>query len=268
MKKTVLILSCCLVCLFSCEKGNIADCPSPSLVGLLLDGGPISDISLYCLENKMPVGQQELWYDYYAKTKTVPDYGSFYLRLMLNRNGYNYTNSDYNVMSIISDMEHECERKKSSFIVEKYNDYVQKDMTEWPTLFTAYLNGEVIITCDKVLFGEQPGTNLSSFFSVFAESRCIPIGIENPKILYGFGEEIPTKVPEFFVKETWLQPKYDLRFSEQPTEKYEELTLYITLPLMREHIRNIVVSEYKGLNLTKVSESVLKSECLIKFNWE
>lgn len=207
--------------------------------------------------------------EYYPKTKVVQDYDAFKLYLFLNRDAYTYMSDNVNEMRSISKIEDECCREKSLFILEDYKEYKNKDSVGWPVLFTAYTNGEVSVTCDKMLFGEKAGANLSSYFSISAESACIPIGIENPRLLYRFGEEIPNNLSELFVRGTWLQPKYILQFAKLPSEKYDELTFNISFPILIEHMRNYAVAKYKGKELaSKYSEVTYKAECRIKFNWK
>lgn len=275
MNKVFIFLSICLCAICqSCQNDNfeastdvIKDEINADPEGLLLNGGEISDISLYCIENnKSMIGEQ--WYEYYPKIKTVQDYNSFKLYLILNRNAPIYTSSDKEEMATIGKIETEYQKERATFIVESYNEHRQKYDTEWPVLFTAFINGDLSITCDKIIFGEEPGTNLISYFSVFSQSPCVPIGVENPRFLYDFGEDKPTEAAKLFVKETWLQPEYLLEFSKQPDEKYEELTLFISLPMTIEHTRDIAVSKYKGIELNQnYSEAVFSSKCPIKFKW-
>ena len=107
-------------------------------------------------------------------------------------------------------------------------------------------------------------------FVEYARSRCLPIGIENPRMLYNFGDDIPTDMDKFFVKGTWLQPKYYLQFKELPTERFDELTLTVTFPMIREHVWDYAVAKYRGEDITtaKLTEDVYKAECPIKFEWE
>ena len=235
--------------------------------GTLLDGGEISGVSLYCIENNASmVGQQ--WYEYYAKTKTVKDYTEFKLYAMLDRDAARYTTDDASEMASIAKLESEYYADKSSFILDAYKNYENSQSIEWPVLFTAYVNGEVTITCDKTLYGITPGSDLSKHFTISSKSSCLPVGIENPKLLYTFGEEMPTDMSELFVKESWLQSEYYLQFAGNPTEKYDELTLYLTIPATVEHSRDYAVAKYKGTAFeSKFSDTSLKAECTIKFNW-
>ncbi len=278
MKNIVSLILCSLVCLLyqSCNKeeteaNDFSKVNAPT-EGTLLDGGEISSISLFCIENNKSMNG-EPWYEYYPKTKIVSDYGSFKLILMLNRNAAVPLSDDINERTAIAKLEEEYDREKSLFLVEYRRKYMQDHQVElpWPVLFTAYTNGELSITCDKRLFGQQPGTNLSSYFAVSSQSPCIPIGVETPEILYiyDFREPMTIEAPALFMKETWLQPEYGLTFAKQPDEKYEELTLHITLPVLKEHVRDVAVSKYKGTSGSqKFTEAVYRSECLIKFNWK
>lgn len=275
MKRVCILLSIftCLLCQ-SCQNDEtepIVDNPQAEIhapsEGMLLDGGVISGINLYCLEyNKQYYGMQ--WYEYYPLTKTVTDYNSFRLFLLFNGNAPVYSSDNKEEMTSIFKNMLEYEKERSNFILESYNTYT-KGAKGWPALFTAFINGELTITCDKVIFGEEAGTNLLPHFTVIAESQCIPIGVENPTFLYNYGDNIPTEATKVFVKDTWLQPKYVLHFAETPTEKYEDLTFHITLPMKKEHIRDMAVSKHKtGVEPDrKYSEEVFSSDCQIKFNW-
>ena len=99
MKKSVLIFMCLFMSLgiTSCHDDNdndiLGNFPPPSLEGLLIDGGQIFDISLYCIKNRYcPIGEN--WYDYCKSVKTMPDYESFHLRLILNRTAGRYVTDD------------------------------------------------------------------------------------------------------------------------------------------------------------------------------
>lgn len=269
-------------CMISCQKDdsdtndqdNFLPGINAPIVGTLIDGGQISDISLYCVENDKDMTGM-LWYEYYAKTKTVNDYTDFYLHLELNRNADRYIPVDDKERNGISQIEFENEKTKSAFIAEDYRNYIENTPLEeqkiggWPSLFTAYVNGEVAIICDKQLFGEEPGTNLNKHFKVDSGSRCLPIGIEDAKLLYKFGDEIPSDMDKYFLKETWLQPNYKLRFKDNPSERYDEITLHVSVPMVIEYCHDYAVAQYKGQALkSKYSETELDAQCLIKFKWD
>lgn len=259
---------------YSCQS----DEPGPAeinidLKGHLWDGGEISGIDFYCIEKyNSHIGEPH--YQYNPKVKTLKNYSDFYLQLEFQIKGHDAPSADDAQIIIIQE---DYEKRRSSFIVTEFDKFRQKNQrdAEWPDLFTAYTNGEVSITCDKVLFGEEPGRNLNKYFNVNKgltdmDIRCLPIGIENPRMLYNFGEEIPCDMDKFFVKGTWVQPQYYLQFKELPTEKYEELTLSVTFPMIREHVWDYAVAKYRGENITtaKLTEDVFKADCPIKFEWE
>ena len=276
MKKSVLLFMCLFMSLgiVSCQDDDnnniLHDGLNANPEGMIINGGQISGISLYCLKNRYcPVG--ETWYDYCKRVKTMPNYESFHLRLILNMNAGRYVTDDREEMYQIEQNEHEYLKEKSRFILDSYNNYKENHSggLEWPTLFTAYVNGEVTITCDKVLFGKKPGEDLGQYFSVKSRTNCLPAGIENPILLYDFGEEIPTEWSKLFVFGSWLQPEYRLVFAEQPDEKYEEITLSVSFPMIIENYRNMAVDKYRGKEEgIKLTKHVHKSECLIRFNWE
>ena len=261
------------ICMQSCqndeletENGNTSEIVLPR-EGLLLDGGRISDISLYCLELDKPhIGEQ--WWEYYPRTKTVKGYDAFKLLLFPHTNGNRYNSGDRNEMDAIKKIEEAYYKEKSMFILEAYNEYNKTGVTGWPDVFTAYATEDITITCDKVLFGEQPGTNLTSHFALRSDVFCVPVEVEEPKLLYGFGET-PTRMSDLLVKGAWLQNEYYMEFAEQPAEKYDELTLSLSCPMLLEHTRDLAAAKYKGTELaSKYSEKVFTSKCLIKFNWD
>lgn len=258
MRNYFLILLCTLLGwnLISCQDDEGGGTMPIMTEGYLWDGWRISDISLYCFDNT------------YSKVEIVKGYDDFKLNVILDCNQGTYRSDDADEMIAIGKLEKEYYWSKSAFILEDMKDFLKHESVAWPDLFTAYTNGEVTITCDKVLYGEEPGTNLHEHFLVTSASACLPVGIENPKLLYAFGDEIPTDMSKFFVDESWLQPEYYLEFADSPSEQYEELTLCLSIPMVVENCRNYIAAQYKGLELpAKYTEKEFKAECLIKFDW-
>lgn len=285
MNRNVFYMICCMFCLLclSCqdEEGKVdkPDFPGPSPVGTLIDGGTISGIKLYCLKYKEDGRSEDPLFEHYPTIKTVPNYSSFTLGLVLDYKAPNYVASSEDEEFAIRTKVSEYMKKKSSFMVDRYNAVFEETHKEpgWPYFYTAYVNGDVIITCNKTLFGKEPGTDLSSYFTADAADRtnsassdfglCIPTGIESPKILYDFNTEKPKEMSKCFAKYVWLLGTYYLAFAQLPSEKYDELTLRVTLPMIKENLRNMAVSEYKGEKREVFTEPVYQAECLIKFNW-
>ena len=276
MKTLKFLLLCLLVgvCFLSCAEDDSEE-PIEGLAlpveGTLLDGGRISGVDLYCREYDREFTGKS-WETYCAETKTVQDYDDFFLNLMIHKAAYRYTPHDTSEMSAIARLEKEYEKKKSQFILDGYNEYKNSGLCEpgWPVFFTAYTNDEVTVTCDKTLYGEEPGTNLSSYFTILPDvCPCLAVGKEDSKLLYRFGEELPTRMSDLFVVGCWLSPDYILTFAEKPSEKPDELTLYLSLPITKEYIWEYAVEKYRGNNPSVIySDSVYKAECKIKFEWD
>lgn len=284
MKRNVFYMICCVICLLclSCqdeEDRGIGNSPSPSQVGTLFDGGTISGIKLCCLKYMENGCSEDFHFEKYPTIKTVSNYSSFTVGLVLDCKAPNYVASSENEEYAIKTKVREYMKEKSSFMADRYHAIFEETHKEpgWAYFYTAYVNGDVTITCDKTLFGKKPGTDLSPYFAADAIDRtnsasrdfdfCVPKGVEAPKILYDFNTEKPREVSKCFAKNVWLQGVYYLDFVQQPSEKYEELTLHVTLPMLKENVRNIVVSEYKGVEREVFTESVYQAECKIKFNW-
>ena len=235
----------------------------------LVDGGRISGISLYCLEKDgKPYG---IWYNYYPKTKTIKDYSNIRLCLMIDVNTpLRKTDDEDEMLSI--------ERLESNYFIDKMayalgfneiNDSALSVMWRMNGMMTAYVNGEVTLTCDKTLFGEQPGTNLSKHFFLLPGCRYLPIGIEKPEMLYGYEDELPSLMSERFPDGAWIQHEYRMELKSLPEEKYEELTLHLSIPMTIEHVRDYMMSNYIGDSFgPRYTEQTFEADCLIKFKWD
>lgn len=272
MKKTLFYSVCLLGLLFNAcqsddEGPDSNEFTNNDPTGLLLDGGSISDVHLYCLpEDGNSVGMQ--WWEYYPMTKTLEDYSKLRLYIMFDESASVYHSDDPQEMNEINRVEQKVSKEKSRFIVDELKEYRKSDHpdTPWEDFYTAYVNGKVTITCDKVLFGEKPGEDLSKYFSLLGEFYCMPVGIENPHLLYQYGDPMPLNMKDFLVDQSWVRHHYWLEFQTDPTEKYEELTFTLTFPMAIEHTLEYAVSQYKGENKDmRLSTSTFTSECLIRF---
>ena len=257
------------LCLSSCQNdddvpnSDVPDFPGPKLEGTLMDGGQISGIGFYC--DDYSLRGDRTYKEHWAETKTVKDYGAFRLILDVEQEAGTYQSGDSAEMSAVRKYESEYCKEKSSFIIESYRKH--GPYAAWPELLTAYLNGDFTITCDKPLFGQQPGTNLSQHFTFTTVFPCVPVGVETPHFLYDYGESQNKTVSSIFVKGVWLTYRYYFEFTEQPSEKYDEITLHITMPIQKEHVSDIAAARYKtGEFAPKFSEVVYQADCQIKFN--
>lgn len=253
----------------ACDKDEetIGDVPQPDLTGLMLDGGGIKGIDMCCVTNEIPK-------DDYA-VKTLTDYPSLNLNVKLSYVGGNVYQPEFTEQQIQEwldrvKMEHEYYKKKTLFIQQEYrSDTLHHYEWGWPHFFTAFVNGEVSITCDKTLFGLEPGENLGKYFSITAPTDCLPVGIENPYLLYEIGEEMPETVADFFQMKSWILNKYWIKLTSIPEEQYDELTFKITFPMTVEHTCLYIASQYRGTNEElKREDKVFEAECLVKFNWQ
>ena len=157
--------------------------------------------------------------------------------------------------------------QKVQFINKSYHK--QPNGIGWPPVFSAYLNGEAKITCDKVLFGEPAGSNLGPHFNIKPNILCLPVGKEEPKLLYDYGDTIPQTWNERLCNEVWIQKEYILNLAEEPSEKYDEITLQLSLPLTIEHTWNWSVAKYNGEDPSPIySDTTFHAECKMKFKWE
>lgn len=263
MKNYIIVLLSTLLGVLMCSCNDdepsdiIGNWPPPYGV-YFISGGDIYDANLYCLNyrdyNDMPTDE------FLALTKYVKDYDDFKLCIKLKYDDIPSKGNQY--------VQHQYETKNYSFYIDALDNYTKTNGYCSPKIATAYINGEVTITCDKTLFGEAPGTNLSKYFTISDTSPCIIIGRENPKFLCNFGEELPTEMPNFLANETWLQHSYWLGFAEHPSEKYDNLTFYMTLPMIRQHSREyydaIELGQEKEM---QYSEIVFTGECHLVFNW-
>lgn len=155
----------------------------------------------------------------------------------------------------------DCERFKSKY------SYSLEEFGAFKTIYYyAYIDGAPTITCDKTLFGLAPGTNLSNHIQIDndGELNCIPTGIDNPKLLYKFGDELPDTMDKYFSDKSWIQRFYYLKFIDIPAEEYDELTFHVTFPMILEHTVDYAIDLCNGLRPErKFTKRVFESECKV-----
>ena len=272
MRHFILILLCaiCGLSLNSCKDDETidpgwGDSPAPMpAYGYLWDGGRISGISLYGIPKASYLF--EAWQNFDKKPKKFTSYSNVILILEINSPYSKYETDetdDKEEMNSIKMIENEYEKERGGFIFE---NYMKNFFAPWTHIYTAYVNGEVSIVCDKKLWGKTPGTNLIEHFNNINLEGCVPVGIENPKMLYNFNDEKPSNLSKILVNEGWLLPSYILNFATEPTEKYSELTFHITMPMTLEHIRDYAVAKYKGEETGPIfTNHVFETDCKILF---
>jgi hypothetical protein len=270
-KKKYLILFLCASLFAACQKDDIVkindvderipgNLPEPERDGLMYDGRNINTYILYCIDSPM--------HKYDESVKTIDDYSK--MRLSLEEK---YQSRELNINDQeripVARMRDDYYRQKTAFIYNEYMIHFDKALNGWVFFLTAYINGEESITCDKVLWGEEPGTDLKKHFLIQSYACCMPVGIENPKLLYNYGE-MPESMSDFCPMEAWLQEEYDLILCSEPEERYDELTFTLTLPVKIEHTYDYILAKYRGDEDAelKTTEEVFTSQCTVKFNWK
>ena len=155
--------------------------------------------------------------------------------------------------------------EKQEALVKKWHSEGNDDYLGFESFFfSARLAGGITITSNKVLFGQEAGTNLSDHFSVEAPSKCLPLGtLPDFDFLFWYdAEKRPERVNAFFADNTWLQRNYAIRFADIPDEQYDALTLTIQL-----HVTYDDWAVYYRDNLSKCpqEENVLTFTCEAQF---
>ena len=256
--------------LASCQKDEDSTVPpAPIPPPVLVDGGSISSINLYCLEkNREP--PLEIWYNYFPKTKIIEDYSNIQLCVMVDTDIPLRESEDSVEMSAINKMEANYHRERISTVLNISKDdayYIDKGYI-LDGYLTAYVNGEVTLTCDKTLFGETPGTNLSKYFFILGGAAFVPIGIENPEMHY-FDDASSVMMNDNFVDEAWLYHGYAMELNTIPLEQYDSLTLHLSIPMTIEHVRDYMMSTYRGDSIgPRFTDQIFEADCLIKFKWD
>ena len=113
----------------SCSKDEDSTVPhTPIPPPVLVDGGSISSINLYCLE-KDREAPLEIWYNYFPKIKTVKDYSNIQLCVMVDTDIPLRESDDSVEMSAINKMEANYHRERISTVLNISKDdanYIDK----------------------------------------------------------------------------------------------------------------------------------------------
>lgn len=236
----------------------------------LIDGGKISCIKLYCLDESEHV-YGENWWEKYSRTKVVKDYSDINLLINVEQN---YSSVNIFVNKEDNDELHRLRqafyKEKCDFIVKycKSHDTPERESV-YPDLFSAYVNGEVRITCDKTLFGEKPGTDLKKHFTCISRDDCQVAGVLDPKILRGYGDPPAETLDQMLADEVWIGRSYFFRFSENPSEKYDKIILHLEMPVKAELVNDCLAAAYKGdSSASRYKDTVYHYDCKIMFDWD
>ncbi len=250
---TFILIALCAYVFSSCEKKeviDIEDVNTPSNnnytpedpYGTMFDGGLLQtlDIDAHPSNYKYYNSSNQTFDDYSVMGLLVePAYSEIAVRTI-----YDYLSTEE--ATALNDSVYNYGRKRTSFIQQALKNNAEARRHAWVPYGTAYINGDVAITCDKTLFGKEPGENLAEYFKVRPYALYTVRGIENPVLTYILDEDTPKKVNEFFTNETWTEYEYTISFDSIPDEKYNELTLTMTMPLKVEHIHRYFQYKVRG----------------------
>ena len=267
----------------SCSKDEDDTCnskyreqPSPDQVGTVIDGGELSETSLQinCL-GLNPETNTIVSSSSYPFLAPFNDYSTMVFPFYLVRKEETALTellSSLNESEVIQigNLYREHNKERVAFLIDAYfNKYTTIQYNQsWPFFCTAYINGDVSVICDKTLFGEAPGSNLARHFS-FESYPCMMVGIDEPILVYGFDDELPTDADGVFPQGAWLKAAYSMRFRDIPSEKYDDITFTLSIPVIREHCRKYIVYQYMGKELeSKYSECTITGACHLQFDWK
>ena len=283
MKKLLLAIVAASLLLFSCHKDEngqhqdfLLNMQQP-IEGMMMDAAYITKLELYIMDKEIlwlsGFDIPSVYVNEYTRKNREPlfsDYSSVKMYAVFGRNGNGIPNDTSQIAKDINDLVYDWFFGKTDFIMEQYKQ--RTEPKEWPLFFTSYVNGGVQLTCDKVLFGQQPGEDLSQHFKVTPPYYYLPVGREQPWVQYNFKDEDQlrsgVRMTDFFTKDSWMQFSYLIGFMDEPTERYDELTFTLTFPASLEHVREFCTSKYKGENAPmKVTDTTYTASFTAKFNW-
>lgn len=271
--KTILFVTYCVITV-SCLNENELE-PNQNFVipyadYTLIDGCKIEDIKLYCLNvNEHLYGED--WWEKFARTKVVKNYSEIELLVDVTEN--------HSIMDVFEDSltNKKLYNRRVAFYKEKCNpltsDYARNIHSDFkyslPNFFAAYINEEVRITCDKALFGEAPGTNLTKYFAPLNYAGCLPVGVLTTELVRGFSDAPAETMDQLLIDEAWLLNRYYFSFKVYPKEKYDNITLHLEMPVKKEYVNDYLASEWtKSEIVTRFVDTSYKSDCKILFDWE
>ena len=252
--KLLFILIALCACVFSsCEKEKVTEEVKTPLdftpedpYGTMFDGGLLQTLNIDVSPSS---------YKHYSSSdQTFDDYSAMGL-LVEPEYSESAVNSIYDYLSTeeataLNDSVYHYGRERTSFVQQALKNNADARHYAWVPYGTAYINGDVTVTCNKTLYGKEPGENLAEYFNVRSYALYTIRGIENPVLTYILDEDVPKKVNEFFTNETWTEYEYTISFDSIPEEKYDEISLTMTMPLKVEHIHKYFQNKVRGFDRT------------------
>lgn len=274
MKKLLyFIFTLCILLFSSCEKDfiekieveevveeeakeSIDDCALEYYYGFMEDGWRFQKIHLQVSSESR---------ECYGKTNPIfADYSKMLLDLGLGltndpmelKEEYNLSDNEY--WDMIDSLK-AYYKTKTLFIQKEIEKYEKIKKYPWFEFITSYTDGDVVITCDKTLFGKSAGENLAQYFKVKSLALFTPHGIDNTTLTCIYDDNAPKTINEFFTYETWLEGNYVLSFDSIPEENYHVINFTITMPIKYENTYKYMINKLRGndykLETTKVTTS-------------
>lgn len=147
--------------------------------------------------------------------------------------------------------------KAEIFRVDNKSHGILSENQSYEQFFTAFIDGEIEITSDQILFGMEPGENLMPFMRVVNNNSCQPVGIKEPYSMYHQDEIEELSADKILCNESWLRFEYFLKFKDSPEEIYEEITFYLRMPMIKEHTMRYIGSLITNLDFGDHYENVV-----------
>ncbi len=261
-----------IVSFLSCsEKHEWNDNEDPEkLLQYVDDGALLSGMNVYCIpfkhQNIYDLGF-ESYTEFYESVKTVADISEFYFDIAFDCKNRPLHLTDKDEDSALQSRLHDYLYKKGDYIrkdKEKHSDNSESIATI--PYYSAYIDGGVEITCDKTLFGLQPGENLMDHLQIFYDYACQPYGISEPFGFFHLNQLQSDTRNTVFCNEAWLRHKYRLKFKGIPDEQYKEIRFSFKFPLIVEYASSYIASSIKGYEFhERFSNVIYESQVTVKF---
>lgn len=270
--KHIIILLILFFGVSSCSNQHEPITLIPEKLYSVADGTIISGIDFFCMPFKKE-SYRDLGFsgvkDYENSTKTVSSYYDFFFILEIRQDNQTYHFSDKDKEKILQSELNSYLHSKGDVLRENLN-YHANIGDEFgyglDQFFTAYVDGEVEISCDKTLFGLSPGTNITKYLKIIYNYTCQPCGAVEPYSIIHCEDIEKSLKNSVFSDEAWVRFKYCFCFNEKPEEDYEDLTFHIKFPIIKESASLYFSSLIKGnINYQQFEKEIYESETKIQF---
>ena len=266
MKKSIIILS--FLAVLSCESSKIDDSSKVEPMQNIQIGSAEYLSDTLWIENHVYMDGYNVFLEGYDPRSTKIKDGEEIL-------------SKENLLIVISTISHnESKLSRSESIVsyEKIRAKAQHiyDKYEYPkSQYNFYychagLKAGTRIYADKVLFGREPGSNLSDKFKLFKYPMGYYHILSYPdwELIYDYNDKKPELFSEFAVEGVLMVNAgfsfAQLCFSEIPQEDFDEIKFTVEIPITTEYFADYPDEGYEGENLSHQEDRILKGEVEVK----